>query len=145
MIKLQLLLMIQKGNSSYRQLLSKRNYGKNDDLLLKASWINEGSCRSWKTRKVICCDFRRHGKWWNLKCGSWKVTKMVWVVQNKLGRLFFVLERIKKVPEMKRIFENFEEKWCIWQSWEKISRPWHTWKSLKSDVKSNGKSWNSRG
>ncbi len=42
------------------------------------------------------------------KCVSWK---MVSIVQNKLGRLFFGEEKGENVPKIKEVFTNFQEKW----------------------------------
>ncbi len=63
---------------------------------------------------------------WNLSVSNGKSWKMVLIVQNKLGRLFFVKKRLKMYPKSKIIFEI----------------KFRSWKTLKSHEKGHGKSWN---
>ncbi len=51
--------------------------------------------KSWNFR----ISFSRPGKSLNLSVGHEKSWKMVLIVQNKLGRLFFVKKRVKTYPK----------------------------------------------
>ena len=76
----------------------------------------QGSYGSWKTWKVMefRISFSRPGKSWNLSVGDGKSWKMTFIVQNKLGSLFFVNEKAK-------IFwncENFRKQLVNFRSWK---------------------------
>ena len=83
--------------------------------------------KSWNFR----ISFSRPGKSWNLSVGHGKSWKMVLIVQNKLGKLFFVRKRVKRTRNQEK-FWKFPRKMVKFRSWE----------TLKSHGKGHGKSWN---